>query len=361
MPGGKVPTGASTAQARTQATADSAFIREAAAGNVLEVRLGTLAGQKASSPAVKQFAQRMVSDHTTMGNQWTALISRNGLPIKSNLDATQLQTVSQLGSLSGAAFDQAYMSTMVQDHQQDVSRFQSLGPSAQSADVRQLAASGLATMQQHLSMAQQVASQVGSPGTVATTPQYPQAPTQPGQVVTQPAPPGQVATQPVKGRADVRADRKYIQEVAYDHILEVRLAELAQQKATNSDVKQFANRAANNFNHWLNRWSQVASNNGVQVNQNMGPDHRSKLERLEKTSRGQFDRVYLDIVAEHLGSVVPYFQKEGRDARSANVRNLVQEELPAVQQQLEFARSYKGQVRADAKASGKARKVASEK
>ena len=190
MPGGKVPTGASTAQARTQATADSAFIREAA-GNVLEVRLGTLAGQKASSPAVKQFAQRMVSDHTTMGNQWTALISRNGLPIKSNLDATQLQTVSQLGSLSGAAFDQAYMSTMVQDHQQDVSRFQSLGPSAQSADVRQLAASGLARMQQHLSMAQQVASQVGSPGTGRHQGAVSQAPTQPGQVVTQPAPPGQ--------------------------------------------------------------------------------------------------------------------------------------------------------------------------
>jgi len=63
--------GSSAAQA-TQATADSSFIREANAGNVLEVRLGNLAVGRPHFE-VKQFAQRMVTDHTRMEKQWSAL------------------------------------------------------------------------------------------------------------------------------------------------------------------------------------------------------------------------------------------------------------------------------------------------
>ena len=77
------------------------------AGNLLEVRLGNLAAQRASSSAVKQFAERMVADHTTMGNQWAALVSRMATPVRASLDANQQQTVSRLTSLSGANFDRA--------------------------------------------------------------------------------------------------------------------------------------------------------------------------------------------------------------------------------------------------------------
>ena len=156
--------------------ADTAFIHDVVAGNLLEVQLGNLAERKASNPAVKQFAQQMVKDHTAMERQWIALGARNGVPVPA-LDPAGKQAMSQLEKLSGTEFDRAYMTSMVNDHQQTVNVLQQLARQAQSAEVRQLAASGLPTVQQHLTMAQQVGSQVGATTGVAVIPRNPSATT----------------------------------------------------------------------------------------------------------------------------------------------------------------------------------------
>jgi putative membrane protein len=342
-PGGGQPT--STVPGRAGVTADSAFIREASAGNVLEVRLGNLAQGKATNSEVKQFAQRMVTDHTQMEKQWNALAGRNGLP-PAALDPAQAQDVIRLEKLSGAEFDRAYMTTMIQDHQHDADAFRSQGLSAHSAEVRQLAATGLTTIQQHLSMALQVGSTVGASTPVAVLPQAPPAPQAPQPTATNQN--GQVAPQPVKGgSADVKADRKFIQEVAAGNMMEIRLGQLAQQKATGSDARRLADRLVADFTRWQDRWTGMASRNGMPFKPGMGDLHRQKVERLQKASRGQFDRVYVRTVIENLESMLPYFQKEGRAARSAPVRNLVEEELPALQQDLAMAKRIGEQVHAD--------------
>ena len=99
----------STSQARAQIVADTAFIREVRTDNQVEIRLGDVAEKRASNSAVKQFAQKMVSDHTTLNNQWGSVATRNGLTAPANLDAAQQQLVSRLSSLSGAEFDREYM------------------------------------------------------------------------------------------------------------------------------------------------------------------------------------------------------------------------------------------------------------
>jgi putative membrane protein len=164
------PTAATTASRDIE---DTSFVRELRTNNLLEIRMGSVAARRSTNPAVKQFAQRMVTDHTTMGNEWTSLASRLGLGTTSALDVNQQQVVSQLSSVPAAQFDQQYMSDAVQMHQNVIGLLQSRGASAQNVDVRQLAAKGLPIIEQHLTMAQQVASQIGasvattSPGTIS--------------------------------------------------------------------------------------------------------------------------------------------------------------------------------------------------
>ncbi|HEX3235942.1 MAG TPA: DUF4142 domain-containing protein [Gemmatimonadales bacterium] len=336
------------AQVTLDSLADTAFVREAIAGNLLEVRLGRAAMQRASSPAVKQFGQQMFRDHTTMGNQWSALISRNRLPVKVALDPAQEQQASRLERLSGADFDRNYMNSMIQDHQQDAQAFQSQGLSARSADVRQLASSDLATIQQHLSMAQQVGAQVGASTNVAVAPQNPQN----TRVTSQNA---QVHPQRVTGRADeLKADRKFVEEMGADNTLEIRLGRAAQQKASNSAVKRFADHMVDDFSKWQDRWAGVASRNGMSLQRGMGSQHQEKLDRVQKRSGAEFDRTYMTTVIEHLESMVPYFQNEGRSANSNQVRSLVADELPALQQNLAQARRIGDQVKAE---TGRSRNV----
>src|SRR5438876_3769526 len=49
---------------------ERAFVTKALEGNEAEVQLGQLAQQKSQSDDVKQFAQKMVADHTQMNDKW---------------------------------------------------------------------------------------------------------------------------------------------------------------------------------------------------------------------------------------------------------------------------------------------------
>ncbi|HET8835762.1 MAG TPA: DUF4142 domain-containing protein [Gemmatimonadales bacterium] len=329
-----------TATTAAQGIADTAFVREVRTDNLLEIRAGTVAAKRSTNAAVKQFAQRMVSDHTTMGNEWTSLAGRLRLGTTSALNAGQQQLLSRLSTLPAADFDREYMSYSVQDHQTNIATFQRLGPSAQSPEVRQLAAKGLPVLEQHLTMAQQVAAQVGAAVATTTT-------GLPENTST-----GQVANNNKNNNA--RGDQAYVQELWRGHQMQVQLAQLAQDKARDSKVKDFANNMRKDFQDYLDRWTSLAQKNNITLPNHIGNLHQDKVDRLKKASGKDVDRVYLDIVKETVGSMVPYYQKEGRDARSAAIRDLVNQELPTLRQRLDRAETLDRQVTtASAKANGK--------
>jgi putative membrane protein len=333
-------------QAAGQAVADSGFIRQAGSLNLLEVRLGTIAEQRASNTAVKQFGQQMVSSHSSMGQQWTSLAAQNRLPTSVPLNSIQQQSVDQLSKLSGADFDRAYMNAMVADHEQDAGTLQRIGTYAQSAEVKRLAASGLAATEQHLSRARVVAGQVGATTAVATSP-----PVSAG---------GVGARRPSDAGQMNRADGVYARDLAYGHILEIRLARMAQQRAKRPQVKQFANRVASEFPKWRERWTDLASKHGgVTVHPDMGPLHRQSITKLEQASGSDFDQVYVNIVVADLGYTESYLDNRGRAAKSADVRNAADEELPLVRENLSTAQRLDRQMQASGKANEKGRSLSS--
>lgn len=141
---------------------DAKFVMEAAQGGMAEVEMGKLAADKASSPDVKQFGQRMVDDHTKANDQLKTVASTVGVTLPPDVGAKNRALIDQLSKLSGAAFDKAYMQHMVKDHKKDVAEFQKEANSGKNADVKSFASSTLPTLQEHLRMAQDVAGKTGS-------------------------------------------------------------------------------------------------------------------------------------------------------------------------------------------------------
>jgi putative membrane protein len=121
-PGTAAPSRPTPSGDRTEANSRSmdtqTFVREAAIGGMAEVELGQLAAGKASSDAVKQFAQRMVTDHRKANAELNTLVQRKGLTLPTELDATHKQTRDTLAAMSGALFDRSYMDAMRKDHHQ---------------------------------------------------------------------------------------------------------------------------------------------------------------------------------------------------------------------------------------------------
>ena len=336
-----------TSQTATAAIlADSALIRRATTGNLLEVRLGELAEDRATNSAVKTFASRMVKDHGSMQKRWEELVGRSLLRIKPALGPAEESEVSRLSGLSGAAFDQAYMTTMIRNHENDVSTFQRLGPSAQSADVRNLASESVTAMQEHLTNARQVGSQVGISGPVATNDRSDTNRTGNFRIPRSGDRTSDDARRDDERRNDrgdlASADRAFVREMVADHGTQIRLAERAQREARNDDTKRFARQLASDFEKWGNRWANLADQNELKLSKGLGKHHQDKVERLEKASKNNVDRVYATTVIEHLESIVPYFQKEGRSADLPAIRRLANEELPVIREYLAKARRLEG-------------------
>jgi putative membrane protein len=146
---------ASSSSAQLSA-ADKKFVNEAAEGGMTEVQLGQLAADKASSPDVKQFGQRMVDDHSKANDQLKSLAQQKGVTLPTDLDAKDKAMKDKLSGLSGDQFDKMYMQHMVTDHKKDVAEFKKESTSAKDSDVKNWASQTLPTLQDHLKQAQEV-------------------------------------------------------------------------------------------------------------------------------------------------------------------------------------------------------------
>jgi putative membrane protein len=135
---------------------DKKFAKEAAMGGLMEVELGKVATQKASSDAVKQFGQRMVDDHTKANDELKQVASQDNLTLPTTLDKKHQAMVDKMSAMSGPAFDKAYMKDMVKDHEKDVKEFQNESQNGTDPNIKNFATKTLPILQSHLESAKQI-------------------------------------------------------------------------------------------------------------------------------------------------------------------------------------------------------------
>ena len=327
-------------------SADSSFVRQAMRGNYIEVALGRLAESRAEDDGVESFAERMISDHNSMNEEWTALANDNDMKVFPEFGPAGQQTIDRLEDLDGDEFDQAYMAEMIRQHEQDLATFGRMRQSARSSEVRQLASTGESAIRQHLALAQQVGSGVG----VATTA---------GRAGGVPAPAPVPSNEDRTGRTSDGAtgderddrnngsalrseDRAFVQNVLQDHLMHIKLAQRAQREATSDETRRLAERMEKDFTEWQGQWEDLAARYEVKAPTHLGNLHGKKVDKLEGASKGSFDQTYASIVADHLASVVPYFEKEGQEVGVAAARRLVDDELPMIRENLSRAKQLEG-------------------
>ena len=93
-------------------TSDQNFVDRAALGTGTEIELGRLARTRATSPAVRGFADRIISDHRQAHARLTRLersIQMAAMPAA--------PPANQLAGLSGPQFDRAFMADQIKNHQ----------------------------------------------------------------------------------------------------------------------------------------------------------------------------------------------------------------------------------------------------
>jgi putative membrane protein len=139
-----------------------AWLIEAMSGNATEVAAGALAVERGASQDIKQFGQRMVTDHSMELDKLIALARKHGVdPIREPAMPRQWTLLKNLMSLSGQDFDRFYARSMVQEHRIDVHHYE-MGVKEQPKDIASHAMETLPILREHLMMIEEIAGKVGA-------------------------------------------------------------------------------------------------------------------------------------------------------------------------------------------------------
>jgi putative membrane protein len=155
------------AQADKISTEDQEFLTRAIQAGVAEVQISQLALEKSQNERVRQFAERMVQDHTAANQRLLSLAEAGGSSPPTEMDQKHQAMLQQLSQFSREEFDGQYMQGQVRDPQAAVKLFGSEATQP-SGPVDALAGKLLPALREHLEMAEEISNSIS-----VTTPRAP--------------------------------------------------------------------------------------------------------------------------------------------------------------------------------------------
>jgi putative membrane protein len=182
---------------------------------------------------------------------------------------------------------------------------------------------------------------------LSTIPAIGQTPSGSGQ--SKPAPPQQPKAEKGKAGALTAADRNFVREAAVGGMAEVELGQLAADKASSADVKQFGKRMSEDHGKANDELKSWASKKSVDLPAELDAKHKAMKDQLSKLTGEAFDRGYMkQMVADH-NKDVQAFAKAARGAGDPELKSWAEKTLPTLKEHQKMAQDLSAKVAGTAK------------
>jgi putative membrane protein len=150
-----VPTAAIAGSATTKPSGlDIVSLSRAIQGDRFEVAGGHMAMKHSSTPAVQALGKRLAADHSADLKKAVALANKLGIKVPKTPTASQQWELAAVAAMSGKAFDVAYASLEVKDHEDDIEDAKSEIKLGSEDRVQMMAKMDLAMYRAHLALSQ---------------------------------------------------------------------------------------------------------------------------------------------------------------------------------------------------------------
>ena len=134
------------------------FVTAAAISDMYEVTAGKIALQRAQSPDVKAFAQKMVDAHTMTTQKLKSVLASNNINVTppAHVDDRRQGMLDDLRGAKAADFDHRYITQQIAAHKEADILFRGYAKNGDDAAIKDFAAATDKDIKMHLSMAQQL-------------------------------------------------------------------------------------------------------------------------------------------------------------------------------------------------------------
>jgi putative membrane protein len=138
-------------------------------------------------------------------------------------------------------------------------------------------------------------------------------------------------------------DRQFVMDAAQGGMAEVQLSQLAMQRSTNPEVKQFAQQMIQEHTRANEQLMRLAAQKGITPPPTVGPKYQAAMARLMQMSGASFDQAYMNEagVNSHMESAAVY-QRQAALGQDPDLKAFAAAILPRVQDHLQMAATMTG-------------------
>lgn len=133
------------------------------------------------------------------------------------------------------------------------------------------------------------------------------------------------------------AAKSFIKDASEGNQAEIALANLAEQKSQNSDIKQLAQMIRDDHQQAQQKLETIAQAHGVTLDQKPGWMDRHEQNKLEKLSGAEFDKEYATQMLSDHAKDINKFQKAAQDVQESDVKQYAQDCLSKLQAHMQHA------------------------
>lgn len=133
------------------------YARLAASSDAFEIQSSQMALARAQNPAVRQYAQMLITHHTQTSQQLAAAAQASGMapPAPMQLPITA-RMLGELQRASGANFDRVYLMQQIPAHEMALALHSNYAQRGDTPALRSVAAAAVPLVQQHLNEARRM-------------------------------------------------------------------------------------------------------------------------------------------------------------------------------------------------------------
>jgi putative membrane protein len=140
---------------------DRTFVNLSGHAHLLATHYGQLAQRSGQANEVRQFGQRLVSDHRQAQERLRAVAREMDITLPVALPEKYAERLQELQQLSGQEFDREFAKDMVKGHRMHVAMYQKAEEKVERDEVKQYLQTTLPTLREHMKAAETMARGVG--------------------------------------------------------------------------------------------------------------------------------------------------------------------------------------------------------
>jgi putative membrane protein len=134
-----------------------------------------------------------------------------------------------------------------------------------------------------------------------------------------------------------KGDRRALARLAQSDMAEIQTGKLAAEKASNPDVKKYAQHMVDEHTQMLEEGRKLAQSKGVKPPASTDKKHQAALEKLKGLSGDEFDRQYMQQMVRDHREVLKLAQKTANAGKDAELKAHAQKGTPHIEEHLKTA------------------------